>query len=97
MERYHVHVVSKAWPEPFDLLVPFNPTALVADLVQEVVQRVKRYGTRSISDDATFDVHLSSILGPMLDAGDMLSDTLLGEQVVIEVQEKLMVRFFINV
>ncbi|KAI5244656.1 hypothetical protein E4T43_03593 [Aureobasidium subglaciale] len=78
MQRYSIVVSDHGWPESLKLLVPFQPTASSAALVEEIVKRASRHGKTLRAVDCT--LRLASIDGPILDLFDALTDVVVDEQ-----------------
>lgn len=78
MQRYSVVVSDTGWPEPIEILVPFQSSANSAALIAEIVRRAARYG--KTLDAANGVLHLASADGPLLDPDDALSDLVVDEQ-----------------
>ncbi|TKA69325.1 hypothetical protein B0A55_07454 [Friedmanniomyces simplex] len=75
MQRYTVTVVSQGSPgERPTLLVPFEPSAIVAAFIDELFRRVTRQGIALAPNTHVATIHVDSEGGAIIDAEDILAD-----------------------
>lgn len=76
MQRYTVTVIDSCSPEAHcSLAVPFHPSALVSDFVDELFRRIAKQGLKLTATSHIATLHLDSPTGAIIDFEDVLSDT----------------------
>ena len=77
MQRYRVTIVSSAdAQEQPVVLVPFHPSALVTNFIDELYKRAARQGLPVTPDTHVATLHLDSETGAIVDCEDVLQDVL---------------------
>jgi ubiquitin-protein ligase len=85
MQRYTVTIINDTGGGRPSILVPFQPSSLIAAFKDEIVKRAIKQNIPVTTETHNLTLHLQSQAGPTIDTNDVLSDVILGSETIFAV------------